>query len=118
MENDSHANMALARHDPEANAAGASSSESVFNANPTHAYTNGHANYPLQEYVQQQKGMPHQAPVYRTQTGEPRTLSRPLTAGGHFADDDLIAIANNHRKIANPLPLGGKFPHLPYLKPR
>jgi len=28
------------------------------------------------------------------------------TAGGHLANDDLLAIGASHRKIANPLPLG------------
>ncbi|PWN50460.1 hypothetical protein IE53DRAFT_410884 [Violaceomyces palustris] len=33
-------------------------------------------------------------------------ITKTLTPGGHLADDDLIAIGNSHRKIANPLPLG------------
>ncbi|EPQ30540.1 uncharacterized protein PFL1_02065 [Pseudozyma flocculosa PF-1] len=45
----------------------------------------------------------HQAPQYHAQG---YSLKRQLTAGGHLADDDLIAIGNAHRRIANPLPLG------------
>lgn len=51
----------------------------------------------------------HQAPNYTGGSAGGNHLSRTLTPGGHFADDDLIAIANTHRRIANPLPLGGKF---------
>jgi len=34
------------------------------------------------------------------------SVYRTTTAGGHIANDDLLAIGNSHRKIANPLPLG------------
>ncbi|UZJ55399.1 hypothetical protein CBS101457_004719 [Exobasidium rhododendri] len=34
------------------------------------------------------------------------TLARNITPGGHYSNDDLIAIGAGHRKIANPLPLG------------
>lgn len=50
----------------------------------------------------------HQAPMYHG-GGQGNYLSRTLTPGGHLADNDLLAIANSHRKIGNPLPLGGKF---------
>jgi hypothetical protein len=33
-------------------------------------------------------------------------LSRNITPGGHYANDDLLAVGGGHRKIANPLPLG------------
>lgn len=33
-------------------------------------------------------------------------INEATTAGGHFANDDLLAIGASHRKIANPLPLG------------
>ncbi|PWY97944.1 hypothetical protein BCV70DRAFT_213307 [Testicularia cyperi] len=56
---------------------------------------------------EQEKGFPHKAPAYHGGGGyNGPSLSRTLTPGGHFADDDLIAIANSHRRIANPLPLG------------
>lgn len=52
---------------------------------------------------------PYQAPMYNGGSGaNGNHTSRTLTPGGHFAHDDLIAIANTHRRIANPLPLGGK----------
>ncbi|PWN43945.1 hypothetical protein IE81DRAFT_321860 [Ceraceosorus guamensis] len=34
------------------------------------------------------------------------SMNRYITPGGHFANDDLIAIGASHRKYANPLPLG------------
>ncbi|CDU24332.1 related to ATO2-putative transmembrane protein involved in export of ammonia [Sporisorium scitamineum] len=50
---------------------------------------------------------PYQAPMYNGGSGaNGNHTSRTLTPGGHFAHDDLIAIANTHRRIANPLPLG------------
>ncbi|PWN87210.1 hypothetical protein FA10DRAFT_273410 [Acaromyces ingoldii] len=46
-------------------------------------------------------GEPHVAPDYQ---GAP--MSKSLTPGGHPINDDLIAVASSHRKIANPLPSG------------
>lgn len=65
--------------------------------------TNGQSNYG------KEKGSPHQTPHYNGGGQGGQNLSRSLTPGGHFADDDLIAIANSHRRIANPLPLGGMY---------
>lgn len=68
--------------------------------------TNGQSNYEAEKGFQ--KGFPgaHQAPQYNGGGQGGQNLSRSLTPGGHFADDDLIAIASSHRRIANPLPLG------------
>lgn len=49
---------------------------------------------------------PQVAPQYHGGYQGGGGMSRTLTAGGHLADDDLLAIGNAHRKIANPLPLG------------
>ena len=68
-----------------------------------HGYTNGNGHSSFEN----EKAMPHQAPAYNGGAGG-KYLSRTLTPGGHFADDDLLAIANSHRRIGNPLPLGGK----------
>lgn len=73
------------------------------------SYANGQPHFPniqSTDYKQQNNVAPHQAPAYHFGTGNSRYLTRTITPGGHFADDDLIAIANSHRKIANPLPLG------------
>ncbi|SPO30489.1 related to ATO2 - putative transmembrane protein involved in export of ammonia [Ustilago trichophora] len=67
-------------------------------------YSNGHSNG-HHSFENEKSSLPHQAPLYNG-GGTGKQLSRTLTPGGHFADDDLIAIANNHRRIANPLPLG------------
>lgn len=60
----------------------------------------------------------HQAPLYTGGGAGGNAISRTLTPGGHFADDDLLAIASTHRRLANPLPLGGKFHALVLLKGR
>lgn len=33
-------------------------------------------------------------------------MTRTITPGGHFANEDLLAVGGGHRKLANPLPLG------------
>ncbi|KAI3488183.1 hypothetical protein L1887_47722 [Cichorium endivia] len=73
----------------------------VSNGAHANGYTNGNGN----GHSFEEKAFPHQAPQYNG-GGTHAGLSRTLTPGGHYADDDLIAIANAHRKIANPLPLG------------
>ena len=35
-----------------------------------------------------------------------KDMTRTVTPGGHYANDDLLAIGGGHRKLANPLPLG------------
>lgn len=75
----------------------------VSNGAHANGYTNGNGN----GHSFEEKAYPHQAPQYNG-GGTHAGLSRTLTPGGHYADDDLIAIANAHRKIANPLPLGGE----------
>lgn len=77
-------------------------------------YANGNGNGHHSSFDHEKSAMAHKAPVYNGGHGQSNHLSRTLTPGGHFADDDLIAIANSHRKIGNPLPLGGKL-LIPYL---
>lgn len=81
-----------------ANGNGLSNGNGLTNGNG-----NGHHSF------ENEKALPHQAPMYNGGAGGGNYLSRTLTPGGHYADDDLIAIANGHRRIGNPLPLGGKF---------
>ncbi|SNX87789.1 related to ATO2 - putative transmembrane protein involved in export of ammonia [Melanopsichium pennsylvanicum] len=70
-----------------------------------HGYTNGNVNS-SHSFENEKSSMPHQAPTYNGGGNGGQYLSRTLTPGGHFADDDLIAIASSHRRIGNPLPLG------------
>lgn len=35
-----------------------------------------------------------------------QNMTRTITPGGHYANDDLLAIGASHRRLANPLPLG------------
>ncbi|GAC94286.1 possible transmembrane sensor/transporter [Pseudozyma hubeiensis SY62] len=70
------------------------------------AHNHGNGNGHHSSFDHEKSAMAHQAPTYNGGGGHAAHLSRTLTPGGHFADDDLIAIANSHRRIANPLPLG------------
>lgn len=35
-----------------------------------------------------------------------KNMTRTVTPGGHYANDDLLAVGGGHRRLANPLPLG------------
>lgn len=111
--------MSAAGHQMTAAAPGTtigSNSPSAFDAHATnghatngHANGNGYSNGNGNGHGSFENEKAHQAPMYNGGSGGANYLSRTLTPGGHYADDDLIAIANGHRRIANPLPLGGEY---------
>ena len=100
----SHQMTAATPHSADGAATANGHSSPVNNGN---GYTNGHRNG-HQGFGNKKGTIAHQAPMYNGAGFGGPTMSRILTPGGHFADDDLLAIANSHRRIGNPLPLGGK----------
>lgn len=104
------ANMSQVTEGTQMTAAGATAADTNNTATAA-APANGNGNGHAEGYrnFDNEKGLPHQAPQYNGTGGKDTYLNRTLTPGGHFADDDLIAIANAHRRIANPLPLGGEL---------
>ncbi|KAJ1023891.1 hypothetical protein NDA13_004725 [Ustilago tritici] len=98
----SHQVTAATPHSADGAATANGHSSPVNNGN---GYTNGHRNG-HQSFDNEKGTMAHQAPMYNGAGFGGPTMSQTLTPGGHFADDDLLAIANSHRRIGNPLPLG------------
>ncbi|CBQ71363.1 conserved hypothetical protein [Sporisorium reilianum SRZ2] len=92
--------MSAVGHQMTAAATNETATNGAYDANAASANGNGNGHHSFEN----EKA--HQAPTYTGSGGAGQYLSRTLTPGGHFADDDLIAIANTHRRIANPLPLG------------